>query len=74
MHSNLLVIHPPICHRFVTSPPPQVAKDSSGKGNDLILAMPPQRGDAEIKRGDGVLHTGGWGFRVVGSSVCLVFV
>lgn len=36
----------------------QVAKDSSGKGNDLVIASPPQRGDAVITKGTDSLHTG----------------
>ncbi|KAI8469144.1 MAG: concanavalin A-like lectin/glucanase domain-containing protein [Monoraphidium minutum] len=35
-----------------------IAKDSSGKGNDLDLAVPPLRGDAEIRAGSNALHTG----------------
>ncbi|KIY91972.1 hypothetical protein MNEG_15991 [Monoraphidium neglectum] len=35
-----------------------IAKDSSGKGNDLQLAVPPQRMDVEIKRDANALHTG----------------
>ncbi|KIY95455.1 hypothetical protein MNEG_12507, partial [Monoraphidium neglectum] len=35
-----------------------VAKDSSGKGNDLHLATPPQRGDVEIKPAANSLRTG----------------
>ncbi|GBF95915.1 hypothetical protein Rsub_08038, partial [Raphidocelis subcapitata] len=36
----------------------EIAKDSSGKGNDLVLALPPQRGDVEIKQDTNTLHTG----------------
>ncbi|KAI8473932.1 MAG: concanavalin A-like lectin/glucanase [Monoraphidium minutum] len=35
-----------------------IAKDSSGKGNDLDLAVPPLRADVEIKRDANSLHTG----------------
>ena len=35
-----------------------VAKDSSGKGNDLSLLNPPFRADVEIKQGENTLHTG----------------
>jgi len=35
-----------------------VAKDSSGKGNDLSLLNPPFRADVEIKQGANSLHTG----------------
>ena len=38
-----------------------MAKDSSGKGNDLVLSVPPQRADAEIKADSNSLHTGGEG-------------
>jgi hypothetical protein len=35
-----------------------IAKDSSGKGNDLSLINPPFRTDVEIKGSGGSLHTG----------------
>lgn len=40
------------CRRHV------VAKDSSGKGNDLSLQTPPFRGDVAITQGSNTLHTG----------------
>ena len=53
--ANPHILHPP------PRPAPQVAKDSSGKGNDLVLAHPPQRGDVEIRQGSNSLHTGARG-------------
>ncbi len=35
-----------------------IAKDSSGRGNDLSLLNPPRQGDAAIKKGDKELRTG----------------
>jgi hypothetical protein len=40
-----------------------VAKDSSGKGNDLSLVASPTRHDADIRSGGNSLHTGSLSFK-----------
>jgi hypothetical protein len=45
------------CRRHV------IAKDSSGKGNDLSLLSSPSRMDTEIKAGGNALRTGSLGFK-----------
>jgi hypothetical protein len=40
-----------------------IAKDSSGKGNDLSLLSSPSRMDTEIKSGGNALRTGSLGFK-----------
>jgi hypothetical protein len=40
-----------------------IAKDSSGKGNDISLLSSPSRMDTEIKSGGNALRTGSLGFK-----------